>query len=50
MVQKLWKKLTPNLTSYQRRRKFTAVALGIFFAAIIILSVAEIMIKLSKPR
>ena len=50
MFQKLWKRLTPDLTFYERRRRLTAVALGIFFAEIIVLSVVEIMIKLSKPR
>jgi hypothetical protein len=50
MVQKLWKRRTPNLTFYERRRRLTTVALRIFFAAIIFLTVVEIMTKVSKPR
>ena len=50
ILWKLWKRVTPNLTHYERRRRIIAVLFGASFAILIVISVTLIMIKLSRPR
>jgi hypothetical protein len=50
MLWKVWERMTPKLTFYERRRRLIVISLGMLFAIIIVASVAELMIKLSKPR
>jgi hypothetical protein len=49
VLWRLWRRLTPNLTRYERRRRLMVILLGISAAATIVAVVTWIMIKLSKP-
>ena len=48
MYWKVFERLTPNLTGYQRRRMMTCIVLGIVFVTGIVGVVVEIMLKVSR--